>query len=239
MLIYQTGTFTTANNGTITINSDGSYVYIPTTNPSITSDSFEYFVTNADGYKTSAFLYITILNRTYAITPNKTTVNEGESVTWTIATTNVSNSSTLWFTNSGTTSSSDFTDLTDRGSVIVNNNIASFTKTLQNDAGIEGPETIIMQVRTDSLTGSVVATSPVVTVIDRSCPASYTARVTGRLSGGTVWGGDPNAPILTPPPTPAPTTPPPTPAPVFGLITFANENINEFNSVRIKYFDAP
>jgi hypothetical protein len=68
-------------------------------------------------------------------------------------------------------------------------------------------------------------------------PSPSIVRITGRTSGGTIWGGDPGPNI--PPTTPPPTTPPPTTAPVeYGLITFANENINEFDNTRMKYFTA-
>jgi len=111
---------------------------------------------------------------TYYITPNTAFVNEGDIVFWYISTTNIPDGTVLYWTNSGTTNPADFTDVvlpgTDgrSGSVVINNNIAQFSRTVKNDTLTEGLETIIIQLRTTSIAGPIVATAPAVTVNDTS-----------------------------------------------------------------------
>jgi hypothetical protein len=113
----------------------------------------------------------TSVNATYAITPNVSSVNEGGSVTFTVTTTGVANGTTLfWTTNpvSGTVNTSDFTDLVITGSFTINSNTGSVIRTLRNDAITEGAESFQLQVRTGSISGTVVATSSTVTINDTS-----------------------------------------------------------------------
>lgn len=97
-------------------------------------------------------------------------VDEGTDITWTITTTHVSDGTRLYYTNSGTTDSADFTDGSDSGSVVIIGGTASFTKELTDDhlepGGLEGLETIIFNVRTSSTSGNIVATSPTITVVE-------------------------------------------------------------------------
>lgn len=60
VLIYQSGTFPTTNNGTIVVAPDGSFVYTTPSDPSIASDSYVYTVTDEDGDVASATLFVTI-----------------------------------------------------------------------------------------------------------------------------------------------------------------------------------
>ena len=105
---------------------------------------------------------------TYDISPNRTTADEGDSITWTITTSDIAANSTLYYTNNGTTNGSDFTDGLNEGSIVLSNNTATLTKTLVEDLTTEGDETIILQLRTDSTAGTVVATAPTVTARDTS-----------------------------------------------------------------------
>lgn len=104
---------------------------------------------------------------TYAITPDATSVNEGETVTFNVTTGGLG-SGTLYWTNAGTATSADFSDSANSGSVAITSNTGSFTKTLSSDAATEGGETIVMQLRTGSTSGPVVATSASVAVNDTS-----------------------------------------------------------------------
>ena len=121
----------------------------------------------------------------YDISPNITSVNEGQSVTWTITTSNIPSNTTLYYTNSGTTNGSDFTDGVNQGSIQLTNNIATLTKTLVNDFSTEGDETIILQLRTDSTSGTIVKTSTTVIAKDTSkdIQYSYTLYVYNNVSG--------------------------------------------------------
>lgn len=113
---------------------------------------------------------------TYSITESSTSVNEGASVTFTILTTDVADGTVLYYAINGTVSSADFTDASLSGSVTVSGDSASFTKTLVNDLSrdnTEGTETFEVELRTSSITGTIVATSNTITVSDTSF-ASYT-----------------------------------------------------------------
>jgi hypothetical protein len=114
---------------------------------------------------------IEILNPTgptYSISPSTSSINEGSSVTFTITTTNVANGTTLYWTNSGTSVAGDFSDSINSGSITITNGSGSVSRTLRNDATTEGSETIILQIRTGSTSGTIVATSSTVTIGDTS-----------------------------------------------------------------------
>ena len=106
----------------------------------------------------------------YSIAPNSSAINEGDTVTYTITTVGVADGTTLYWTNAGTTTGPDFTDNADSGSVTINSNSATFSRTLTNDYTTEGTETIIVNIRTGSTSGPIVATSGTVSVADTSIP---------------------------------------------------------------------
>lgn len=106
---------------------------------------------------------------TYAVTPSASTVAEGSSVTFNVSTTGVG-SGTLYWTNAGTTTGADFTDGQNSGSVAINSNAGSFTRTLLNDGSTDPNETVIIQLRTGSTSGTVVATASTVTVTEAAPP---------------------------------------------------------------------
>lgn len=104
----------------------------------------------------------------YTVTPNLESVNEGNSVIFTVSTLNVPDGSTLYWTNGGNTGSNDFEDLANNGSVVIINNLGYVTRTMKSDLITEGSETIILELRTFSTTGTIVATSSTVNVADTS-----------------------------------------------------------------------
>ena len=113
---------------------------------------------------------------TYAISPSATAVNEGQTVTFTVTTTNIANGTTLYWDTTGGVNAADFTDNAVSGNFVVNNNTATFTRTLANDLTLnqtEGTETF--QIRLSDGT-SIVATSATITVTDTSY-AGYTCTV--------------------------------------------------------------
>jgi hypothetical protein len=117
----------------------------------------------------------TSLTPTYAVAPNVTSVNEGGQVVWTITTTNVPNGTVLYWTNSGTTNASDFTDSTNSGTITIGpSGTATITKNIVNDLTTEGSETIVIQIRSGSTSGTILVTSTSVTVNDTSLTPSYT-----------------------------------------------------------------
>ena len=131
------------------------------------------------------------LTQSYDAAPNLNSILEGNGVTYTITTSNVPDNTTLYWTNSGTTQSSDFEDLANNGSFTIVNNVGYVTRILKNDLQTEGTETIVLEIRTSSIFGSIVATAPNVNVIDSSTGsiiASYaiSPNVSFVNEGGTV-----------------------------------------------------
>lgn len=111
---------------------------------------------------------------TYAVAPNVTGVNEGGSVVYTVTTTNVPNGTVLFWTVSGGINSSDFTDSLMSGTVTINGNTGSITRTITNDFTSEGTENFILYIRTNSTSGAIVATAATVTINDTSLTRTYT-----------------------------------------------------------------
>lgn len=106
----------------------------------------------------------------YTMNQSTTSLNEGETVTFTITTTNVQDNTTVFYNTTGTVEASDFTDGVLSGPITITNNSASFTRTLVNDFTVgEGAENFTI---TLSESGSVVATGNQITVADTSV-ASY------------------------------------------------------------------
>ena len=106
---------------------------------------------------------------TYSIIADATEVNEGTIVTFTVATTEVADSTVLYWTIAGTdVNASDFVSATTSGSVTITGNAASFTTTVKNDIVPEGYEYYIVQLRTDSIAGEIVAVSQNIAIIDTS-----------------------------------------------------------------------
>ena len=103
---------------------------------------------------------------TYAITEGSSTVTEGNSVSFTVATTNVADSTTLYWTvaNYPPREDADFTATS--GSFTVNSNSGSFSVAIATDGVTEGNEPFRVYVRTGSITGPVMATSATVTIND-------------------------------------------------------------------------
>ena len=110
---------------------------------------------------------------TYAVAAagGATSVNEGSSLTFNVTTTDVADSTTLFYTVSA--NSGDFG--TSSGSFSITSNAGSFSLTPTADVTTEGSETFAAQVRTGSTAGTVVATSGTITILDSSItPTLYT-----------------------------------------------------------------
>lgn len=121
----------------------------------------------------------------YTIIPSSTLVNEGTTVTFTINTTAIPDNTTLYYTTTGTASASDFSDNTLTGSVVINNNTATITKTVVNDFTVgEGTETFALQLRETSVSGTIVATSSTVSITDSSVATFTTALSTTSINEG-------------------------------------------------------
>jgi hypothetical protein len=116
----------------------------------------------------------------YTVTSDKATVTENESVIFSVSTENVPTGTILyWSTVSmqNDTNASDFTDNTMTGSFVVTNNSATVIRTLvPNDGNSVPNDKFRLQIRTGSITGTVVATSSTVEIIDNpdDLPKTYT-----------------------------------------------------------------
>ena len=122
----------------------------------------------------------------YSISPSASAVNEGDTITYTITTVGVADGTTLYWTNSGTTVGADFTGSANSGSFTVNSGTATFTRVLANDYLTEGTETVVVEIRTGSTSGPIVATSGAVSVADTSIPVvDQYGFFEQQLNGGT------------------------------------------------------
>jgi hypothetical protein len=93
--------------------------------------------------------------------------NEGTTITFTVTTQHFGSGVLFWY-NAGTTVGADFTDGANSGSVTITQDSGSFDRTIRNDALTEGTETIVMQLRVNSVNGTTVATCNTITVNDTS-----------------------------------------------------------------------
>lgn len=113
----------------------------------------------------------------YELTVSATSVDEGSSINYTITSTNIANGTVLYITLAANVTSLDisggFTVLdivngfTNR-TVTIQNTTASGSISIATDWLYENPELFTIQARINSPTGNIVATSPIVTIIDKT-----------------------------------------------------------------------
>jgi hypothetical protein len=118
---------------------------------------------------------IIVLTPEYVIQPNKISVNEGEKITYTITTQNITDNILYWSYN-GTTSSADFIEGISAGSMnpislITNTSTpsiksASFSLNVRNDVSTEGAENITVYLK--NAAGDTLATAAQVIINDTS-----------------------------------------------------------------------
>jgi hypothetical protein len=123
----------------------------------------------------------------YFVTSSVASVNEGDIVTFVVNTTNVADATDLYWTLggiSGTLTSNDFTTAIS-GTLTINSDTGNTNVTIKNDLATEGSETFVLQLRTGSTSGPVVATSSNVTINDTSLTPVYSVS----LSPSTVAEG--------------------------------------------------
>ena len=123
---------------------------------------------------------------TYQITESVSSVEEGAAVVFTVTTTNVPDGTTLYWENIGTTTANDFSDNQNDGTITITSNSGSITRTLLLDVVPAETETIILQLRTESLTGTIVATSGTVSVVDKTAVYAVSEDTTSVDEGSSV-----------------------------------------------------
>jgi hypothetical protein len=139
------------------------------------TESFTFVVrtgsTSGPVVATSQSINVIDVVPTYSVVPSTTSINEGSTVTFTVTTNGVPNSTILYWTIlpiSGTLSASDFTDAATSGSFTINSNTGTITRTLAGDRSTEGLEAFRIEIRRSSTTGTVIATSETVYINDTS-----------------------------------------------------------------------
>ena len=140
--------------------------YTTTFTPSTTAfvnDANTVLLMHADG--TNASTVFTDDNSILNVTSAATSVDEGSSLTFNVATQNLANQ-TLYYSLSN---SGDFA--TSTGSFSLTSNAGSFSVTPTADTTTEGAETFTASVRIGSTSGTVIATSSSVTINDTSVAA--------------------------------------------------------------------
>ena len=128
---------------------------------------------------------------TYSVGVSTTIVSEGGSVDFTINTEYVSDGTTLYFNSATSMEAADFSDslLTGSFSIIgigATAGVATLTRTIANDFSTEGTESFSLTIRTNSTTGTVVATSSSITVNDVVPSFTLSQSATSVNEGGSV-----------------------------------------------------
>jgi hypothetical protein len=99
---------------------------------------------------------------TYTITKSREIVDEGQQITFLIATENVIDNTMFYWTLSGTNiTSGDITGGQLSGTIVISNSTASVTVTLALDSLTEGNEILVFELRKGSVSSPVVASSNV------------------------------------------------------------------------------
>lgn len=164
---------------------DGSFGNVTTVNNSVSFNvtippfANEYVLEiNAAGGKVHVSQTITAYDSaTYSVSPASNSVNEGNSLIFNVTTTNVFDGTVLYWT---VTNSGDLSPAS--GTVVINNNIGSFSITAISDLTTEGSETFTASLKTGSASGTVVATSSSTTINDTSTTPAPTYSATAATS---------------------------------------------------------
>ena len=139
--------------------------------------------TSGPGVTTSSNVTIGDVTPTVNIAESTTSVDEGGSVTFTISGSNIPDG-TYYYTiyeEEGTIASTDFNPANLNGSFSVSNNSGSITITIAEDITSEGPDKFKIQIRTGSISGTVIAESSAITIND-------TSRTPGSTANGLTFG---------------------------------------------------
>jgi len=134
---------------------------------------------------TSASVSVNDVVPTVSISESTTTVDEGSSVTFTITATGFPSGTTLYWTTyqeSGTITASDFTDSATEGSFSISSGTGTVVRSISSDRLTESiAESFKLEIRRDSTSGTIVATSEIITINDRS-------RNIGAYANGLTFG---------------------------------------------------
>lgn len=169
-----------AMSGTVTINSNSGTITRQLVNDLTTegaSETIQIQLSNAGSVVATSNIIeindtsVTPAAPTYALAPTLTTITEGQTVTFNVTTTNVSNGTTLYWTRNTTVATPRVaaTDLAAvQGTVTINSNAGSFTVTpILDNIESESTENLVIDLRTTGYSGTIVASStPIVQVLN-------------------------------------------------------------------------
>lgn len=128
-----------------------------------------------------------------SITANVNVLDEGQSVEITVLTSNIPNGTSLYYSIGGYSGNLDQLDVTPfSGNVIINDNtgIILISSIVDVSAYIDDNESFIVQLRTESTTGTLVGNSEVISIVDTSNSARFSALTLNRdsaLAEGTLY----------------------------------------------------
>lgn len=180
----------TSYSGSFTISSNtGTFSVTLATDLSVESESFYMDIKTGSItgtiVGTSQMVSITDASPTYSLIPQSSSVSEGNSLNFTVNTTNVANGTVLYFNlnSSSSATAADFSAYT--GSCTITSNTTSFTVTTITSGGTEN-EYFYMDLLTGSATGTIVATSSSITIIDTAPTYSITPATTTVAVGSSI-----------------------------------------------------
>jgi hypothetical protein len=128
---------------------------------------------------------------TATVTPNITAVDEGSTVTFTIAGTNTTNG-TYYYTleessgGAGTLTAADFNPAALSGSFTITSSSGSIPITISSDRVTEGDDSFTLFVRTGSIAGLIIGNSTVIDIIDTSLTPAFTVNPGGMNEGASA-----------------------------------------------------
>ena len=196
LLLFKTSTVTQDSAGINTLVNTNSVTSVNATEPKLllfppsTAQTISANTTLMKQYKTGELKVLNYVDeyniRQLSIIPDSLSFNEGNIVNFNISYPEFG-SGTLYWTNSGTTIGSDFSDSSNSGSVTITNGLGTITRTLSNDQIVEGTETLIIQLRTGSTSGPIIATSATITINDTSVPTVWSIVPIATSSGATTF----------------------------------------------------
>ena len=175
--ITNAGDFGTSTGNFVVSGDAGSFTVTPTAD--VTTEGAETFTASVrtgsvDGTVVATSSAVTIndvsTSATYTATPQANNVDEGSALTIDVSTTNVDDATTLYWS---VTNAGDFD--TSNGSFTITAGVGSFTVTPAEDITTEGAETFQVEIRLDSVNGTVVETTDAITINDTSLSPTYTA----------------------------------------------------------------
>ena len=165
------GEFATADGTVVVTDNSGTFSVTPTED--VTTEGEQTFTVALRSVsitgtilQTSSSITIndTSLSPTYTLTPAANNVDEGSSLEFTVGGTNIINGTYYWTIETGAYWNIATTD----GTVVVTDNLGTFSVTPTADVTTEGEQTFTVALRSVSITGTILETSESITINDTS-----------------------------------------------------------------------